>query len=88
MIPEENSRSINYNDYAARRMDAFASFFQKYMTRFVYFIRWPVILLSFVWLISCVIMGVSIDRKITVKNFLSHRMRAQQAKDIADTILG
>ena len=88
LTPEEAAQSVNYNHYSAASTECIATFFKDHMSRFIYFIRWPVILFGFGWLFITIVMGVSIPRKTRSTDVLGDSMRVQQAKYMAENLIG
>jgi hypothetical protein len=58
------------------------------LAKWVYYLRWPIILLGVGWLLASAFMGVAIPRKTRINNILSNTMYVQVGKNIADTKLG
>lgn len=75
MIPVEENERINFDNYFAWSSDKIAVFFEKYLSKVVFFLRWPIILGGFTWLFACCIMGTSIPRKSRINDLLAESMR-------------
>lgn len=60
MLSQDQIRHINYNDYAFKKHGLFMKFFDKILSRAVYFLKKPIIVICFIWFIACIYFATKI----------------------------
>jgi hypothetical protein len=90
LLSENERIYINYNDYIFRKYDYIISFFDKKLSRCVYYFKIPIIVASITWFLTSFYLSCHITRQnqFSKESLLSETSPVQKAKDIIDYQIG
>lgn len=77
MVPKQASARIDYKDYTFKRHGLIMRFFDRYLAKFIFSCKMPIVFGCFLWFCLCLYFGFKIPRTPTGTNMLSSELAVQ-----------